>query len=77
VSFDYTGKAFAMLVDGDNKIQRRFLSVGRAIGDQWLVLEGLAAGDRIVIDGLQKIREGAEVTTVPVPAAAGDAAEAH
>jgi membrane fusion protein (multidrug efflux system) len=75
VSFDYTGKAFAMVVDGDNKIQRRFLSVGRAMGDQWLVLEGLAAGDRIVIDGLQKIREGAEVTTVP--AAAGGAAEAH
>jgi membrane fusion protein (multidrug efflux system) len=75
VSFDYTGKAFAMMVDGDNKIQRRFLSVGRAMGDQWLVLEGLAAGDRIVIDGLQKIREGAEVTTVP--AAAGGAAEAH
>ncbi len=78
VSFDYTGKAFAMLVDGDNKIQRRFLSVGRAIGDQWLVLEGLAAGDRIVIDGLQKIREGAEVTTVPAAAGgAGGAAEAH
>jgi membrane fusion protein (multidrug efflux system) len=77
VSFDYTGKAFAMLVDGDNKIQRRFLSVGRAIGDQWLVLEGLAAGDRIVIDGLQKIREGAEVTTVPAAAGGvGGAAEA-
>jgi membrane fusion protein (multidrug efflux system) len=76
VSFDYTGKAFAMVVDGDNKIQRRFLNVGRAMGDQWLVLEGLAAGDRIVIDGLQKIREGAEVTTVPA-AVAGGAAEAH
>lgn len=75
VSFDYTGKAFVMLVDGDNKIQRRFFSVGRAMGDQWLALEGLAAGDRIVIDGLQKIREGAEVTTVP--AAAGGAGEAH
>ncbi|MGE3296517.1 MAG: efflux RND transporter periplasmic adaptor subunit [Porticoccaceae bacterium] len=74
VSFDYTGKAFAMVVDGDNKIQRRFLNVGRAMGDQWLVLEGLAAGERIVIDGLQKIREGVEVTTVP---AAGGTAEAH
>ena len=75
VSFDYTGKAFAMLVGADNKVQRRFIAVERAIGDQWLVAEGLAAGDRIILDGLQKIREGAAVTTVP--AAGSGSAEAH
>ena len=75
VSFDYTGKAFAMLVGADNKVERRFISVDRAIGDQWLVLEGLAAGDQVVLEGLQKIREGAEVTTVP--ATVSGSAEAH
>lgn len=75
VSFDYTGKAFAMLVGADNKVQRRFIAVERAIGDQWLVAEGLAAGDRIILDGLQKIREGAAVTTVP--AAGSGSAEVH
>ncbi|TAL02788.1 MAG: efflux transporter periplasmic adaptor subunit, partial [Porticoccaceae bacterium] len=44
-------------------------------GDQWLVADGLAAGDRVILDGLQKIREGAEVTTVP--AAGSSSAEAH
>lgn len=75
VTFDYSGKAFAMLVGADNKVQRRFISVGRAIGDQWLVTEGLAAGDRIILDGLQKIREGVAVTTVP--AAGSGSTEAH
>jgi membrane fusion protein (multidrug efflux system) len=75
VSFDYTGKAFAMVVDGDNKVQRHMLSLDRAIGDQWLVLEGLAAGDQVVLEGLQNIREGAEVITVP--ATGSGSAEAH
>ena len=59
----------------DNKVERRFINVDRAIGDQWLVLEGLAAGDQVVLEGLQKIREGAEVTTVP--ATVSGSAEAH
>jgi membrane fusion protein (multidrug efflux system) len=75
VTFDYTGKAFAMVVGADNKVERRFLTVDRTIGDQWLVADGLAAGDRVILDGLQKIREGAEVTTVPV--AGSSSAEAH
>jgi len=37
----------------------------RAIGDQWLVSSGLQAGDRVVVEGVQKIRPGAEVKTVP------------
>ena len=35
--------------------------VSRTIGDQWLVESGLAAGDRVVIEGLQKIAPGAPV----------------
>ena len=75
VAFDYTGKPFAMLVGADNKVERRPLTLDRAVGDQWLVTDGLAAGDRVVVEGLQKIREGAPVTAVP--AAGSGSAEAH
>jgi len=75
VAFDYTGKPFAMLVGADNKVERRLLTLDRAIGDQWLIADGLAAGDRVIVEGLQKIREGAPVTAVP--AAESGSAEAR
>lgn len=70
ITFEYSGSAVAMVVGGDNKVERRLVKTGRAIGDQWLVLDGLKAGDKIVIGGLQKVRHGAEVTTVAYKAAA-------
>ena len=66
ITFDYSGKPFAMLVKGDGTVEQRFIGVGRAVGDRWLVTAGLAVGDRIVLEGLQKIRPGAQVT-VAVP----------
>lgn len=70
ITFEYSGSAVAMVVGGDNKVERRLVKTGRAIGDQWLVLDGLKAGEKIVIGGLQKVRHGAEVTTVAYKAAA-------
>ena len=70
ITFEYSGSAVAMVVGDDNKVERRLVKTGRAIGDQWLVLDGLKAGDKIVIGGLQKVRHGAEVTTVAYKAAA-------
>ena len=64
ITFEYSGSAVAMVVGDDNKVERRLVKTGRAIGDQWLVLDGLKAGDKIVIGGLQKVRHGAAVTTV-------------
>ncbi len=64
ITFEYSGSAVAMVVDADNKVERRLVKTGRAIDDQWLILEGLRAGERIIIGGLQKVRPGAEVTTV-------------
>jgi membrane fusion protein, multidrug efflux system len=55
------GEAFAMLVTSDNMIERRTVEVGRAVGDRWLVHGGLAAGDRVVVEGLQKIAPGMQV----------------
>ena len=64
------GEAVAMLVNADNKVEQRTIEIGRAIGDQWVVKSGLSAGDRVIVDHLQKVRPGAEVKPVP-PGAGG------
>src|SRR5690606_16580270 len=59
------GQATVMLVGEDNKVVQRVVQADRAIGDQWLITEGVSAGERVILDGLQKIRPGIEVRTVP------------
>ena len=44
------------------------LTLDRAIGDQWLVSSGLAPGDRVIVEGIQKVRPGAAVKVVPLDA---------
>ena len=67
------GEPMALVVDGEGKAQQRKLTTDRAIGDKWLVSSGLAAGDRVIVEGLQKVRPGAAVRVaspaVPQPAA--------
>ncbi len=58
VSRDPRGRAFVMLLTPDNLIERREVEVRTTVGDQWLVTSGLSAGDRVVVEGLQKIRPG-------------------
>jgi membrane fusion protein (multidrug efflux system) len=65
VTRDPKGNAIAMVADGADKVEQRTLKVDRAIGDQWLVLEGLRPGDRLILEGLQKIRPGMAVKVVP------------
>ncbi len=65
ITFDYSGKPYAMRIKEDDTVEQRFVEIGRAVDDHWLILDGLAAGDRLVVEGLQKIRPGVEVTTVP------------
>ena len=59
------GEPTALVVGADGKVEQRRLSVDRAIGDRWLVLSGLDAGDQLIVDGLQRIRPGSEVKAVP------------
>jgi membrane fusion protein (multidrug efflux system) len=61
------GKQFASVVGADNKVEQRPITTGARIGELWLVHSGLKAGEKIVIDGLQKARPG--VTVRPVAAA--------
>ncbi len=69
VSRDPKGSPTALIVDAENKIQQRRLTLDRAIGDKWLVSAGLAPGDRVVVEGLQKVRPGVVVKVVPFGAA--------
>jgi membrane fusion protein (multidrug efflux system) len=62
---DANGRATALVVTADNKVERRKVSTEREVDNGWLVLDGLAAGDRVIVEGLQKVRPGAEVKAVP------------
>lgn len=68
------GQPVALVVTAEKKIEQRLLTLDRAIGNQWLVASGLAAGDHIVVEGLQKVRPGMPVREVsfqaPQPASA-------
>ncbi len=65
VARDTKGNPTAMIVDAEEKAQQRVLTLdNRAFGDQWLVLSGLAPGDRIIVEGLQKVRPGATVKVI-------------
>ncbi|HEY6134749.1 MAG TPA: efflux RND transporter periplasmic adaptor subunit [Rubrivivax sp.] len=74
VSRSATGDATALVVGAGNKVERRRLQLARAVGNQWLVTSGLAAGDRLIVEGLQRVRADQTVTPVAAGAAASAAA---
>lgn len=59
------GDPYAMIVDKSGKVALRMLTVDRAVGDKWLVSSGLAPGDEIIMEGLQKVRPGGTAKAVP------------
>ncbi|KFD22943.1 efflux RND transporter periplasmic adaptor subunit [Yokenella regensburgei] len=63
------GQATVMLVDAKNQVETRNVTAPQAIGDKWLITEGLASGDRVIISGLQKVRPGVTVMAEPDAAA--------
>lgn len=66
VTRDAAGGASVMLVDTAGKVSRRALTVDRSIGNNWLVSSGLAAGERVIVEGLAKIKAGDTVQAVAV-----------
>ncbi|RZA10451.1 MAG: efflux RND transporter periplasmic adaptor subunit, partial [Lysobacteraceae bacterium] len=68
VTRDAVGRASALIVDGEGKVVRRVVTLGRAVGNRWVVREGLVAGDRVVIEGMQRARVGETVRAVNVQA---------
>jgi membrane fusion protein (multidrug efflux system) len=72
VTRDPRGNAVALVVDAEGKVEERRLVLGRALGDRWLVTAGLAGGDRLIVDGLQRVRPGVAVSAVDVETAAAE-----
>ncbi len=64
------GSVSVWVVDKDNIVKSRNITVLQAVKDQWVVSSGLAPGDRVVVEGLQKISDQAKVTTVKFNASA-------
>lgn len=76
VSHTPAGDATVLVVEKDGKVAERAVTADRAIGSDWLVTAGLAPGDRVIVDGLQKVKPGIAVRAVPSAeelGAAGDA----
>lgn len=70
------GQPLVMTVNGEGKTEQKMLTLERAFGDKWLVSEGLAVGDRVIVEGLQRLRPGMAVNAVPWEAAVPGAAAA-
>ena len=71
-----TNGSSVMVINQENKVESRAVKTGAAVGNRWLVTEGLQSGDRVIVEGLQKVRPGAPVKAVewqdpmaPAPAA--------
>jgi membrane fusion protein (multidrug efflux system) len=71
------GKTLIAVVGADNKIELRPVKVGEQNGSDWIISEGLKAGETIVVEGIQKVKSGVTVSPKPftpgAPAAQGAA----
>jgi membrane fusion protein (multidrug efflux system) len=80
ITRDARGNALAMIVDGGNRVEERSVVTGRAIGSDWLITSGLSAGERLIIQGLNKVHAGDPVVPVSMdadaPRTAGRSTEA-
>jgi len=61
VTRDLKGTPTALIVNADNKVELRELKASRTVGTQWLVEDGLKAGDRLITEGLQYVKPGVQV----------------
>jgi len=70
IARDAKGNASAMVVAADGTVEQRSVEVSRTIGDKWLISSGLLAGDRVIVEGLQKVQPGMPVEANEAAAAA-------
>jgi membrane fusion protein, multidrug efflux system len=69
------GEATVLVVDKDDKVAEKQVTADRAINGEWLITAGLSAGERVIVDGLQKAKPGSQVK--PIEADAGASADAR
>lgn len=75
VQRDPKGNATALIVTAENKVEKRMITTDRVIGDTWLVNSGLNAGDRVIVEGTNKVRAGDIVSVVDVTETLGKKAQ--
>lgn len=66
VQRDIKGRPMVMVVDEKGEVEPRLVELDRTVGDKWLVAKGLRAKERVVVEGLQRIRPGLRVKPVPL-----------
>ena len=72
IARDPKGNANALVVGADGTVEQRTVEVSRTIGDKWLVSNGLVAGDRVIVEGVQKVQPGMPVEATESAEAAAD-----
>ncbi|RMX06048.1 efflux RND transporter periplasmic adaptor subunit [Corticibacter populi] len=76
VSRDNRGQPSVFVVNAQGQVSQRPIQTERTVGGDWLVSDGLQAGEQVIVDGIQRVRDGAQVKAVPVQAAPAPAAGA-
>lgn len=66
ISRDPKGNATALVVTKENKVERRIVTAGQAIGDTWLITAGLKAGDRLIVEGTDKVKPDDKVKPITI-----------
>jgi len=74
VTHDAKGQPVALVVNASNKVEPRPLKTTGMQGQNWIVEGGLQAGDRVIVQGVEKVRPGATVKSVAAQLPAADAA---
>ena len=65
VNIGPNGVASVMVVGADGKVEARMIKIGQAIGNKWIVTDGLKAGEQVIVEGLQKVQPGTVAKPVP------------
>jgi len=73
VARDAGGQASVLIVNAQNQVEQRDIQTGAAAGDKWVVTGGLTGGEKVIVEGLQKVHAG--TTVIPVPFTNPPAAE--
>ena len=73
VTRDAKGNATSLVVGADSKVEQRELETGETYGDKWLVLSGLQAGDKLIVEGSAKVMVGQQVNPVEMTSTGGKA----
>lgn len=65
ISRNPKGLPYCFVANADNTVSQRYVTLNREVGNRWLIADGLQAGEKVVVNGLQRIRDGATVSTEP------------